>query len=142
MGKGVSSLTEHLLLGTRLPTSRTIECWEIGCRDCTTFNWKGMRITSSDPTADSRTFTVNPEIAANFCNAHCPRGISEIMTGSFPRSRLFGTNLPAIRKDAYACQTGYSAYASLWENAEDGLCSESAPLPSRSIRSIRPSAVI
>ena len=57
-------------------------------------------------------------------------------------SRLFGTNLPAIRKDAYACQTGYSAYASLWENAEDGLCSESAPLPSRSIRSIRPSAVI
>src|SRR5438552_8435342 len=54
----------------------------------TTFNWKGMRITSSDPTADSRTFTVNPEIAANFCNAHCPRGISEIMTGSFPRSRL------------------------------------------------------
>jgi len=51
-----------------------------------------MRITSIDPAADSRTFTVNREIAANFCNTRCPRGISEIMTGSFPRSRLLARN--------------------------------------------------
>ena len=71
-----------------IPTSRTTEGWEIGCRDCTTFNWKGVRIASSGLAADLRTFTVNPEIAANFCNARCPRGISAIMTGRFPRSRL------------------------------------------------------
>jgi hypothetical protein len=61
----------------------------------------------------------------------------EVRAGSRSQKRRI-----CMKKDAYACQTGYSAYASLWENAEDGLCSESAPLPSRFIRSIRPSAVI
>jgi hypothetical protein len=46
-------------------------------------------------------------------------------------------DLPATREDAYASQTGYSAYAWRWENTEDRPCSEPASLPPRSIRSIK-----
>jgi len=47
--------------------------------------------------------------------------------GHFRQARLFGTNLPAIRKDAYCMSDRLFRLRLVCENAEDGLCSESAP---------------
>jgi len=60
LSKGAWSLTEHLLFGTRYPPVAQPRVGEIGCRDCTSFNWIKVRIESSGLAGQFANQSANP----------------------------------------------------------------------------------